>query len=31
MSVEVEYNDRMGNNMFQYATGRILAEGLGYK
>jgi len=31
MSVEVEYNDRMGNNMFQYATGRILAEGLGFK
>jgi len=31
MSVEVEYTDRMGNNMFQYSTGRILAEGLGFE
>ena len=27
--VEVQYRDRLGNNMFQYALGRIIAEELG--
>ncbi len=29
--VEVIYKDRLGNRMFQYALGRILAEELGYE
>ncbi len=29
--VEVQYRDRLGNNMFQYALGRIIAEELGYE
>jgi len=29
--VEVKYNGRLGNNLFQYCFGRILAENLHYK
>jgi len=29
--VEVKYNGRRGNNLFQYCFGRIIAEKLGYK
>jgi len=29
--VEVVYKERLGNNLFQYCIGRIIAEGLGYK
>lgn len=29
--VEVRYRDRLGNNLFQYCLGRIIAEELGYK
>ena len=29
--VEVKYRARLGNNLFQYCFGRIIAEGLGYK
>jgi len=29
--IEVYYHGRLGNNMFQYSFGRILAEELGYK
>jgi hypothetical protein len=29
--IEVRYQDRTGNRMFQYALGRILAENLGYE
>ena len=29
--VEVKYIGRLGNNLFQYCLGRIIAEGLGYK
>jgi hypothetical protein len=28
--IEVRYKGRLGNNMFQYCLGRILAEGLGF-
>ena len=28
--VEVRYRDRLGNNMFQYALGRIIAQELGF-
>ena len=28
--IEVRYKDRLGNNMFQYCLGRILAEELGF-
>ena len=28
--VEVRYQNRLGNRLFQYCIGRILAEGLGY-
>jgi hypothetical protein len=28
--IEVRYRDRLGNNLFQYALGRILAEELGF-
>lgn len=31
MSVEVNLNGRLGNNLFQYALGRIVAEELGYQ
>jgi hypothetical protein len=31
MAVEVHFIGRLGNNLFQYALGRILAEELGYK
>ena len=29
--VTVNFKGRLGNNMFQYCLGRILAEALGYK
>jgi len=29
--IEVRYRDQLGNNLFQYCFGRILAEELGYK
>ncbi len=29
--IEVKYIDRLGNNLFQYCFGRIVAEKLGYK
>jgi hypothetical protein len=29
--IEVRYNGRLGNQLFQYCMGRILAEGLGYE
>ncbi len=29
--IEVRYRDRLGNNLFQYCFGRILAEELGYQ
>lgn len=29
--IKVNYLGRLGNNLFQYATGRLLAEELGYK
>jgi hypothetical protein len=28
--VDVRYRERLGNNLFQYCMGRILAEGLGF-
>jgi hypothetical protein len=28
--IQVKYNGRLGNNMFQYALGRYLAENMGY-
>ncbi|HUI80065.1 MAG TPA: alpha-1,2-fucosyltransferase [Bryobacteraceae bacterium] len=28
--VEIRYRDRLGNNLFQYCMGRMLAEGLGF-
>lgn len=28
--IEVRYRNRLGNNLFQYALGRILAEEKGY-
>jgi hypothetical protein len=31
MSVEVLFMGRLGNNLFQYALGRILAEHLGFE
>jgi hypothetical protein len=31
MSVEVQYVGRLGNHLFQYAFGRIVAEALGYE
>src|SRR5581483_7553762 len=31
MSVEVQYLGRLGNHLFQYAFGRIVAEALGYE
>jgi hypothetical protein len=29
--IQVNYRERLGNNMFQYALGRILAESMGYE
>ena len=29
--IHVEYGGRLGNNLFQYCFGRILATELGYK
>ena len=29
--IKVQYGGRLGNNMFQYCFGRILAEKLGYE
>jgi hypothetical protein len=29
--VEVRYRDRLGNNLFQYALGRLIAEDLGFQ
>lgn len=31
MAVEVQFAGRLGNNLFQYAIGRIIAEHLGYE